>query len=138
MDGSVSTLAPIFAVFFATHTPFMAFLIGMAAAVGGGISMAFAEALSDDGKLSGRGSPLHRGAIIGCATLAGGIFHAVPFLIPQYHAALIAALVVVGCELVIIAFLRHRYFGASWSRSILQVFGAGVLVALAGYLLGSA
>lgn len=138
MDGSVSTLAPIFAVFFATHVPMTAFLVGMASAVGAGISMAFAEALSDDGRLSGRGTPLHRGAIIGGTTLGGGIFHALPFLLPSYSAALTVALVVVGCELIVIAFLRHRYFAASWSKSVLQVFGAGVLVALAGYLLGSA
>ena len=99
MDGSVSTLAPIFAVAFATHKPHFAFLTGIAAAVGAGISMAFAEALSDDGKLTGRGHPFRRGVIIGLMTFLGGIFHTLPFLSSDLHTALIIAYLVVAAEL---------------------------------------
>jgi VIT1/CCC1 family predicted Fe2+/Mn2+ transporter len=99
MDGSVSTLAPIFAAAFATHKPHIAFLVGVSAAVGAGISMAFAEGLSDDGKLTGRGHPFRRGVIIGVMTFLGGIFHTLPFLLGNFQAALIVASIVVGLEL---------------------------------------
>lgn len=138
MDGSVSTLAPIFATAFATHHSMTAFLVGMAAATGAGISMAFSEALSDDGVLTGRGNPVLRGAITGLMTLLGGAGHTLPFLIPNLHYALIVAYVVVGVELTVIAAIRHRYFGTKWTTSILQVIGGGALVFAAGFIFGSA
>jgi hypothetical protein len=138
MDGSVSTLAPIFATAFATHNPFTAFLVGMAAATGAGISMAFSEALSDDGELTGRGSPVIRGAITGLMTFFGGALHTLPFLIANIHFALITAYVVVAFELMIIASIRHRYFGTSWWLSIVQVVGGGALVFVAALIFGNA
>jgi VIT1/CCC1 family predicted Fe2+/Mn2+ transporter len=138
MDGSVSTLAPIFATAFATHNPFTAFLVGMAAATGAGISMAFSEALSDNGELTGRGSPVVRGAITGLMTFFGGALHTLPFLIANIHFALITAYVVVAFELVIIASIRHRYFGTSWWLSIVQVVGGGALVFVAALIFGNA
>src|SRR5437588_1525838 len=120
MDGSVSTLAPIFATAFATHHPFTAFLVGMAAATGAGISMAFSEALSDDGVLTGRGSPVVRGAITGFMTFFGGSLHTLPFLMSDIHVALLIAYIVVAFELVLIAAIRHRYFGTSWLLSMIQ------------------
>lgn len=138
MDGSVSTLAPIFATAFATHKPLTAFLVGMAAATGAGISMAFSEALSDDGVLTGRGNPILRGTITGLMTFLGGAGHTLPFLIQDLHLALIVAYVVVAVELIVIAAIRHRYFGTKWSLSILQVVGGGVLVFAAGFIFGSA
>lgn len=136
MDGSVSTLAPIFAAAFATHSPHVTFVIGLSAATGAGISMAFAEALSDDGTLTGRGSPWRRGFIIGFMTFLGGIFHTLPFLLPNIHTALIAAYLVVATELVIIAYIRYRYFSMSFWLSCLQVIVGGALVFAAGILIG--
>ncbi len=138
MDGSVSTLAPIFATAFATHRAFYAFLVGMAAATGAGISMAFSEALSDDGVLTGRGSPIVRGGITGLMTFFGGSLHTLPFLIANLHLALLVAYVVVAFELVIIAAIRHRFFGTSWWLSMVQVVGGGALVFLAALLFGNA
>jgi erythrin-vacuolar iron transport family protein len=138
MDGSVSTLAPIFATAFATHRPLTAFLVGMAAATGAGISMAFSEALSDNGELTGRGSPVVRGAITGIMTFFGGSLHTLPFLISNLHAALLVAYVVVAFELVLIAAIRHRYFGTSWWLSIVQVVGGGALVFVAALIFGNA
>ncbi len=138
MDGSVSTLAPIFATAFTTHNPFTAFLVGMAAATGAGISMAFSEALSDSGELTGRGSPVVRGAITGVMTFLGGSLHTLPFLVPQIHLALLVAYFVVAFELVVIAAIRHRYFGTSWWLSIVQVVGGGALVFAAAWLFGNA
>jgi erythrin-vacuolar iron transport family protein len=137
MDGSVSTLAPLFASAFATRSPHTAFLVGLAAAVGAGISMGFAEALSDTGKLTGRGSPLIRGAITGVATLIGGLMHTLPFLIPHLGLALAVAYGVVGIELVSIAIIRNRYFAMNFWLSILQVIVGGGLVFLAGVLIGN-
>jgi VIT1/CCC1 family predicted Fe2+/Mn2+ transporter len=137
MDGSVSTLAPLFATAFATHRPFTAFLVGAAAAVGAGISMAFAEGLSDDGTLTGRGSPILRGGITGLMTFIGGIGHALPFLIPELQVALTLAYVVVAVELAAIAFIRHRYFRVRAWLSVVQVVFGGLLVFGAGVLLGS-
>ena len=128
MDGSVSTLAPIFATIFATHTPFTAFLIGMASAAGAGISMAFSEALSDDGVLTGRGNPVKRGIITGGMTFIGGFGHTLPFLLSDYKASLIVAYIVVAVELILISAIRKRYFKTSWAKSIFQVVGGGVLV----------
>ncbi len=138
MDGSVSTLAPIFATAFASHEPWLAFLVGMASATGAGISMAFSEALSDDGVLTGRGSPVVRGAITGFMTFFGGSLHTLPFLISQIHIALTVAYVVVAFELVLIAAIRHRYFGTSWLLSMIQVVGGGALVFIAAMLFGNA
>ena len=138
MDGSVSTLAPIFATAFATHHSFTAFLVGVAAATGAGISMAFSEALSDDGALTGRGSPVVRGGITGLMTFFGGSLHTLPFLIADLHLALIVAYVVVAFELVLIAAIRHRFFGTSWWLSIVQVVGGGALVFVAALIFGNA
>ena len=138
MDGSVSTLAPIFATAFATHHSLTAFLVGMAAATGAGISMAFSEALSDDGALTGRGSPVVRGGITGLMTFFGGSLHTLPFLITDLRLALIVAYIVVAFELVLIAAIRHRYFGTSWWLSIVQVVGGGALVFAAALIFGNA
>jgi VIT1/CCC1 family predicted Fe2+/Mn2+ transporter len=138
MDGSVSTLAPIFATAFFTHRSLAAFLIGIAAAMGAGISMAFSEALSDDGELTGRGHPMVRGAITGLMTFIGGTLHTLPFLIGNIQMALVMAYVAVAVELVVIAAIRHRYFGTQWLKSMLQVVGSGVLVFLAAYIFGNA
>ena len=137
MDGSVSTLAPIFATAFATRNPRTVFLVGLAAALGAGISMAFAEALSDDGTLTGRGSPWLRGAIEGAMTFAGGLGHTLPFLIPSVQTALAVAYVVVAIELALIAWIRYHYFRMSFVRSSLQVMGGGALVFLTGVLIGT-
>ncbi len=138
MDGSVSTLAPIFATAFATHHPFTAFLVGMAAATGAGISMAFSEALSDNGELTGRGSPVVRGGITGIMTFFGGSLHTLPFLIINLQLALLVAYFVVAFELIVIAAIRHRYFGTNWGLSILQVVGGGALVFAAAIIFGNA
>lgn len=138
MDGSVSTLAPIFATAFATHQPFTAFLVGIASATGAGISMAFSEALSDDGTLTGRGKPVVRGAITGGMTFLGGSLHTLPFLVHDIRVALLVAYVVVAVELVAIAAIRHRYFGTSWWLSTLQVVGGGALVFTAALIFGNA
>jgi erythrin-vacuolar iron transport family protein len=138
MDGSVSTLAPIFATAFATHQPFTAFLIGMASATGAGISMAFSEALSDDGELTGRGSPVIRGAVTGGMTFLGGSLHTLPFLVPELHLALVIAYIVVAVELVLIAAIRYRFFGTKWWLSMLQVVGGGALVFVAALIFGNA
>ena len=138
MDGSVSTLAPIFATAFATHHAFFAFLVGIAAATGAGISMAFSEALSDNGELTGRGSPIIRGAITGIMTFVGGSLHTLPFLISDLHIALIVAYVVVAVELILISAIRHRYFGTNWLISLVQVVGSGALVFAAAYIFGNA
>lgn len=136
MDGSVSTLAPIFATAFATHSSHTVFLIGAASAVGAGISMAFSEGLSDDGSLTGRGNPIFRGLVTGLMTFIGGFLHTLPFLIPDVHTALIWAYAVVGTELVAIALIRHRYFKTSFALSCLQVIVGGGLVFATGVLIG--
>jgi VIT1/CCC1 family predicted Fe2+/Mn2+ transporter len=137
MDGSVSTLAPIFAAAFATHKPHVAFLVGVSAAVGAGISMAFAEGLSDDGTLTGRGHPFRRGMIIGIMTFLGGIFHTLPFLLTNFHAALITASVVVGLELMAISYIRYHFFNMPFWRSIAMVMLGGAIVFGAGILIGA-
>lgn len=138
MDGSVSTLAPIFAVAFATHLPFTAFIVGMASALGAGISMAFAEGLSDDGDLTGRGSPLVRGGVTGLMTFLSGVGHALPFLVPNLNLALTLAYVVVAVELLAIAGVRYKYFKTKLWLSLVQVVGGGMLVFLVALLLGNA
>ena len=117
MDGSVSTLAPIFATAFATHNSRTVFLIGAASAVGAGISMAFSEGLSDDGEITGRGNPVFRGLVTGFMTFVGGFLHTLPFLIPNVHTALTLAYFVVGFELIVIALIRHKYFKTSFAIS---------------------
>ena len=138
MDGSVSTLAPVFAAAFATHSSKDAFLVGLAASIGAGISMAFAEALSDDGSLTGRGRPVLRGAVTGLMTATGGIGHTLPFLLPNFHAAFIAAVIVVACELAVIAWIRNRYMDTPLLSAAFQVVVGGVLVFIAGIWIGSA
>lgn len=137
MDGSVSTLAPIFATAFATQNSHTVFLIGAASAVGAGISMAFSEGLSDDGELTGRGNPLFRGLVTGGMTFVGGFLHSLPFLIANVHVALTWAYLVVGIELLAISWIRHRYFKSSLAISMLQVVVGGGLVFAAGVLIGS-
>jgi erythrin-vacuolar iron transport family protein len=137
MDGSVSTLAPLFAAAFATHKSWDAFLVGLAASIGAGISMAFSEGLSDDGSLTGRGSPWLRGSVTGAMTTAGGIGHTLPFLISNFHVATIVAVIVVAVELGIISYIRHRYMDTPFLQAAFQVIVGGVLVFLTGYLIGS-
>jgi hypothetical protein len=136
MDGSLSTLAPIFAVALATHHPLTAFYTGAATALGAGVSMAFSEGLSDTGDLTGRGSPALRGAITGGGTFAGGIFHTLPFLIPGYGAAISAAIAVVAAELLTLAWLRHKFFQTSFARSFLAVAVGGTIIASLSAALG--
>jgi rubrerythrin len=137
MDGSVSTLAPIFAAAFATHNSWDAFLVGLAASVGAGISMGFAEALSDDGTLTGRGHPWIRGVICGLMTTAGGIGHTLPFLISDFRVAFAVAVIVVLAELAAISYIRHRYMDTPLVSATIQVVLGGVLVFAAGVLIGS-
>jgi rubrerythrin len=136
MDGSVSTLAPVFAAAIATHDSWNGFLVGMAASVGAGISMGFAEALSDDGKLSGRGTPLLRGIITGMMTVLGGIGHTLPFLIGNFHVALAAAGAVVAVELSAITWIRWRYMDSPPLRAAAQIVLGGALVLAAGIAIG--
>jgi len=137
MDGSVSTLAPLFAAAFATHKSWDAFLVGLAASVGAGISMGFAEALSDDGSLTGRGRPWVRGLICGLMTTAGGIGHTLPFLISDFRVATSVAVAIVAAELASISFVRHRYMDTPFLAAAFQVVVGGVLVFLTGILIGS-
>jgi erythrin-vacuolar iron transport family protein len=137
MDGSVSTLAPLFAAAFATRNSWATFLVGLAATVGAGISMGFAEALSDDGSLTGRGRPWVRGAICGLMTALGGLGHTLPYLIPDVHVATPVAIGVVIVELLVIARIRHRYMDTPWFSAIFQVVVGGVLVFVVGVLIGA-
>ena len=137
MDGSVSTLAPVFAAAFATHNSWDAFVVGLAASIGAGISMGFAEALSDDGSLTGRGHPWVRGFICGLMTALGGIGHTLPFLISNFSVAMIAAVLVVLAELAVISWVRHRYMETPPLSAALQVGLGGILVFLTGVLIGS-
>lgn len=138
MDGSVSTLAPVFAAAFATRSSHDAFLVGLAASIGAGISMGFAEALSDDGVLSGRGHPWIRGGVCGLMTTLGGIGHTLPYLIPGFFSATLVAVAVVAVELGIISWIRHRYMDTPLLSACFQVVVGGVLVFIAGILIGSA
>lgn len=137
MDGSVSTLAPLFAAAFATHRAHDAFLVGLAASVGAGISMGFAEGLSDDGSLTGRGTPLLRGCVTGVMTFLGGIGHTLPYLIDNFRLATGIAIAVVLAELGIISWVRQHYMETPLVRAALQVIVGGVLVFLAGILIGN-
>jgi VIT1/CCC1 family predicted Fe2+/Mn2+ transporter len=136
MDGSVSTLAPLFAAAGLTHQTHKAFFVGLAASVGAGISMGLAEALSDDGKVTGRGTPLLRGAITGVATAIGGMLHTLPFLIPDLTAALHTAYLVVAIELVVIALIRFRFMKSPLWSTVLQVIVGGGIVFFIGVWLG--
>ena len=138
MDGSLSTLAPIFAVALATHRPFYAFLAGLATAIGAGISMAFSEGLSDTGDLTGRGNPYLRGAITGAGTFLGGILHTLPFLIPQYRAALIVAVIAIAVELTALAWIRWRFLQTGFLRSFVSVAIGGAIIAGVSAALGAA
>lgn len=138
MDGSVSTLAPLFAAAFATRDSWDAFLVGMAASVGAGISMGFAEALSDDGSLTGRGRPALRGGICGVMTTIGGIGHTLPYLIPNFFLATTIAIAVVVLELAAISWIRYRYMDTPLLQATFQVMVGGALVFIAGILIGSA
>src|SRR6266849_6809945 len=138
IDGSLSTLAPIFSVAVVTHKPHYAFIAGVATAFGAGISMAFSEGLSDTGELTGRGNPVVRGTITGVGTFVGGVLHTLPFLIPHYRAALIVAVVVVAFELVMLAFLRWRFFRVSFAGALAQVTLGGIIIAGVSAALGSA
>jgi erythrin-vacuolar iron transport family protein len=137
MDGSVSTLAPLFAAAFATRQSWPTFLVGLAAAIGAGISMGFAEALSDDGSLSGRGSPWLRGLVCGAMTALGGLGHTLPFLVPSFAIALAIAAAVVAVELLVIAWIRNRYMDTPLVPAALQVVGGGLLVFATGVAIGS-
>jgi erythrin-vacuolar iron transport family protein len=136
MDGSVSTLAPLFAAAFATHSSWDAFRVGLAASFGAGISMGFAEALSDDGSLTGRGHPWARGGVCGLMTTLGGLGHSLPYLIPDVHTATWIAVAVVLVELGVIAWVRHRYMDSSLTSAVVQVVFGGVLVFVVGVLIG--
>ena len=138
IDGSLSTLAPIFAIALHTHKPFDAFIAGVATAIGAGISMAFSEGLSDTGQFTGRGKPVVRGTITGGGTFVGGILHTLPFLVPSFHVAILLAIGVVGFELVALAWLRWRYFETSFLRSFASVTLGGVAIAGVSAAVGSA
>ena len=138
IDGSLSTLAPIFSVAIVSHKPFYAFVAGLATSIGAGISMAFSEGLSDTGELTGRGNPLVRGGITGVGTFVGGILHSLPFLIPTYHAALVTALAVVGFELIALAWLRARFFSTGFATSLAAVSLAGGVIVGVSVALGAA
>jgi VIT1/CCC1 family predicted Fe2+/Mn2+ transporter len=137
MDGSVSTLAPIFATAGLTHQPIKAFYVGLAASLGAGISMGLAEALSDDGTVTGRGNPFIRGGITAFATALGGMLHTLPFLIGDLHTALHFAYIVVICELLGIAFIRYKFMETPLLKTVLQVIVGGGIVYLLGIYLGT-
>ncbi len=137
IDGSLSTLAPIFAVALATHQPHYAFFAGLATAIGAGVSMAFSEGLSDTGDLTGRGSPYLRGTITGAGTFLGGVLHTLPFLIPAYGAALIVALATIALELVTLAWIRWRFFGVGFVRSFVFIAIGGAIIAGVSAALGA-
>jgi VIT1/CCC1 family predicted Fe2+/Mn2+ transporter len=138
IDGSLSTLAPIFGVAFYTHEPHAAFVAGLATSIGAGISMAYSEGLSDTGELTGRGNPVVRGAITGVGTFLGGILHTLPFLIPHYHAALVTAAIIVAFELVALAWIRWRFFETSFVKSLGYITVGGTVIALVGATIGGA
>ena len=137
MDGSVSTLAPLFAAAFATHDSMSTLKIGLAASVGAGISMAFAEGLSDDGNLTGRGQPLLRGTVCGLMTAGGGIGHTLPYMIPNVKIATVVSMMVVVCELAVISWIRNRFMDTPLLRAAFQVMVGGALVLAAGVLIGN-
>jgi erythrin-vacuolar iron transport family protein len=137
IDGSLSTLAPIFGIAFYTHKPHAAFVAGLATAIGAGISMAYSEGLSDTGELTGRGNPIARGAITGVGTFVGGILHTLPFLIANYQAAVVTAAIVVALELIGLAAMRWRFFETSFLKSLGFITLGGAVIALVGAGVGS-
>lgn len=137
IDGSLSTLAPMFSVAFATQNPRYAFIAGLATAIGAGISMAYSEGLSDTGELTGRGHPFVRGSITGVGTFVGGILHTLPFLIPHYETAVVSAAIVVAFELVALAWIRWRFFETSFVTSLVYITLGGAVIALVSAGLGS-
>ena len=137
IDGSLSTLAPIFGIAFYTHKPHAAFVAGLATSIGAGISMAYSEGLSDTGELTGRGSPFARGTITGVGTFIGGILHTLPFLIPHYRAAVVTAAIIVAFELIGLAAIRWRFFETSFVKSLGYVTLGGAVIALVGATIGS-
>jgi VIT1/CCC1 family predicted Fe2+/Mn2+ transporter len=138
IDGSLSTLAPIFGIAFYTHKPHTAFIAGLATSIGAAISMAFSEGLSDTGELTGRGNPAVRGTITGVGTFVGGILHTLPFLLPNYHVAVVAAAIVVGFELVALAVIRWKFFETGFVKSLVAVSIGGAVIAVVGAVIGSA
>jgi VIT1/CCC1 family predicted Fe2+/Mn2+ transporter len=138
IDGSLSTLAPIFSVAIATHRPHYAFFAGLATAIGAGVSMAFSEGLSDTGDVTGRGNPYRRGAITGMGTFLGGILHTLPFLIADYRVALAVAVIVIAFELVGLALIRWRFFHTGFLRSFASIALGGAIIAAISAALGSA
>jgi hypothetical protein len=136
IDGSLSTLAPIFAVALATHQPHTAFFAGLATAIGAGVSMAFSEGLSDTGEVTGRGNPFLRGSITGAGTFLGGIFHTRPFLSPHYGTALAVAVLVIAAELVALAWMRWRFFDTGFLRSFASIALGGVIISVISAGLG--
>lgn len=138
IDGSLSTLAPIFAVALATHQPHYAFFAGLATAIGAGVSMAFSEGLSDTGDLTGRGNPYLRGAITGAGTFLGGVLHTLPFLVPEYRTALVIALATIAFELTGLAWIRWRFFGTGFVRSFVSIALGGAIIAGVSAALGAA
>jgi hypothetical protein len=137
IDGSLSTLAPIFSIAIATHNSRYAFIAGLATSLGAAVSMGFSEGLSDTGEFTGRGSPMMRGAITGGGTFLGGILHSLPFLIPHYQAALFFAIAVVAFELIILAYFRWKFFGDTFIRALSIVTFAGIIIAAISAGLGS-
>ena len=137
IDGSLSTLAPVFAVAFATHQSHLAFFAGLATAIGAGVSMAFSEGLSDTGDLTGRGNPYLRGSITGAGTFLGGVLHTLPFLIPHYRAALVVALATITFELVTLAWIRWRFFSTGFLRSFVSIAIGGAIIASVSAALGA-
>jgi VIT1/CCC1 family predicted Fe2+/Mn2+ transporter len=137
IDGSLSTLAPIFGIALASHNTRFAFVAGLVTALGAAVSMGFSEGLSDTGELTGRGNPWVRGSITGAGTFLGGILHTLPFLIPHYRAAIILAIVVVGFELIVLAFMRWRFFEDSFVRALGIVTFAGIIIAAVSAGLGN-
>ena len=138
IDGSLSTLAPIFAVALSTEDPHIAFFAGLATAIGAAVSMAFSEALSDTGEFTGRGSPIVRGLITGGGTFVGGILHTLPFLIPQYRSALIVAVAVIAFELITLAWIRSRFFATSFLGAFVSITLGGAIIAAISAALGGA
>jgi hypothetical protein len=138
IDGSLSTLAPIFAVALATHQPHYAFITGLATAIGAGVSMAFSEGLSDTGEVTGRGNPFLRGAITGVGTFLGGVLHTLPFLIPQYRTAMLVAIATIAFELLALATLRWRFFGTGFLASFFSITLGGAIIAGLSAALGAA
>ena len=138
IDGSLSTLAPIFSVAIATHNAHTAFIAGLATALGAGVSMAFSEGLSDTGDLTGRGNPVLRGSITGLGTFTGGILHTLPFLSPHYRGALIAAVVVIAFELTALAWIRWRFFQTRFLYSFASIALGGAIITALSALLGAA